>query len=454
MAAVTTSTGFDEATLRRLLERGGAPDGVRERAFEQFQAMPMPSPETEEWRYTDLRDFDLSSFLPSAEEPFAENLDGVAPELLEAAGEIGERSGLSIQHNSTLVTAHLDPEARARGVTFTSLDDAVTTHPGLLEERLHHAVPTVRTRFTAMHGAFRTGGTFVHVPAGVDVRFPLQALTYVDADALAVFPHTLVVLEEGSSLTFIDRYVSPDLERVFSNAVVELFAGPGSRLRYVALQEWGSGVTHLSVQRAHVERDAEVRSLAVAFGASLARSEAETILLGDGGSSEMLGVYFGRSDQHFDHRSIQDHVGSRTSSDLLYKGALRGQARAIYSGNVIIRQGAHQCDAYQTNRNILLSERAKADSIPNLEILSNDPVRCGHAASVGPVDEDTLFYIRSRGIPEAEAQRLVVTGFFQEVLDRVTLQEVRGSLEATIATELEREASERLSGRGAEAHAV
>jgi Fe-S cluster assembly protein SufD len=297
-------------------------------------------------------------------------------------------------------------------------------------------VPTLRTRFTALHGAFRTGGTFVHVPKGVEIELPLQTLTYVDHDGLAVFPHTLLVLEEGASLTFIDRYVSPPLGNVLSDAVVEIYAGPNSRCRYVSLQDWGEGMTHLAVQRAQLDRDAELRSLAVAFGASLSRTEAESILHGDGGSSEMLGLYFGDGTQHFDHRSIQDHLGSRTASDLLYKGALKERSRAIYSGTVIIRPGAHKCNAYQTNRNILLSEHARADSIPNLEILSNDPVRCGHAASVGPVDEDTLFYIQSRGIPFKEAERLIVFGFFQEVLDRVQLPEVRDSLRAAIEDEL------------------
>jgi Fe-S cluster assembly protein SufD len=205
---------------------------------------------------------------------------------------------------------------------------------------------------------------------------------------------------------------------------------------------WGRGRgcgTCLSVQRAILARDAELRSLAVSFGGSLSRTEVESILEGDGGSSEMLGVYFADGDQHFDHRSIQDHLGSQTASDLLYKGALKGRSRTIYSGTVIVREGAHKCDAYQTNRNVLLSEQAKADSIPNLEILSNDPVRCGHAASVGPVDDDQLFYMQSRGIPFEEAERLIVFGFFQEVLDRVTLPEVRQSLESAIASELEEE---------------
>lgn len=423
----------------RARDGNGALKVLRDSAFEQFEAMPMPSPETEEWRYTDLRQFDLSQFTPFAEQATAETLDEVKPDLLEAAGEVGERSGLSIQHNSTVITTHLDQAEAAKGVVFTSLDQAARGHAGLVEGRLHEAVPASRTRFTALHGAFRTGGTFVHVPTGVRVELPLQTLVYVDRDGLAVFPHTVLVLEEGAELTYIDRYISPDLENVLSDAVVEIYAGPNSKIRYVALQEWGEGVTHLSVQRAFIDRDADLRSLGVAFGASLSRAEVESVLEGDGGSSEMLGVYFATGDQHFDHRSIQDHIGSQTASDLLYKGVLKDRSRTIYSGTVIVQKGAHKCDAYQTNRNILLSDKAKADSIPNLEILSNDPVRCGHAASVGPVDEDTLFYIQTRGIPFEEAQRLIVFGFLQEVLDRVTLSEVREGLEAAIAAEIEKE---------------
>jgi Fe-S cluster assembly protein SufD len=448
MAETSTKAGFDREALEVVSRRDAGGSGrLRERAFEEFVTLPTPSPETEEWRYTDLREFDLSPFSPLAEEPAALNLDEVKPVILEAAGDIGNRAGLLIQHNSTVITRHLDPAQVAAGVLFTSIDEAAVSSPDLLEGRLHDLVPTSRTKFTALHGAFRTGGTFVHVPKGIHVELPLQSLVYVDRDGLAVFPHTVIVLEEGADLTYIDRYASPDLERVLSDAVVEMYLGPNSRLRYVALQEWGQGVTHLSVQRANVARDAELRSLGVAFGATLSRAEVESLLNEDGGTSEMLGVYFATGDQHFDHRSIQDHFGSQTASDLLYKGVLKGRSRTIYSGTVIIRQGAHKCDAYQTNRNILLSEHAKADSIPNLEILSNDPVRCGHAASVGPVDEDTLFYIQSRGISAEEAERLIVTGFLQEVLDRVTLPEIRAGLERAIQAELDREEDEGTEGR-------
>jgi Fe-S cluster assembly protein SufD len=432
-----TRTGFDEDALRGLPPTSDGELRLRREALRMFEALPVPSQETEEWRYTDLSDLDLD-LLPYAPGGLrAGSLDDVPGEVQAALGDLGDRAGLQIQLNSEVVLSRLDPSVAERGVRFGPLDDALRDHPDLVEPYLHALVPPERTKFTALHAAFRAGGTFVMVPAGVRVELPLQTLTYADRGGTAIFPHTLIVLEEGAELTFIDRYASPDLARVLSDAVVELHLGPGSILRYVALQEWGRGVTHLSVQRARIGRDARLRSLGVAFGASLARAEVEAVLEGEGGASELLGVYFGDEDQHLDHRSLQDHVGSRTSSDLLYKGALKGRSRAVYTGTVIIEKGAHRCDAYQTNRNILLSEQAKAHSVPNLEILTNDPTRCGHAASVGPVSEDELFYLTSRGIPRAEAERLIVFGFFREVLDRVDLEEIREGLERAIAAELE-----------------
>lgn len=436
MTEALTKTGFDEEALAALPHAGALVEGLRKRGLEDFRALPIPSQETEEWRYTDLSGFDFD-FIPFSAGTSARTLDDVPEEILAAAGDIGERSGLQIQHDSTVASSHLDPSEAAKGVLFTSLDRALEEHPDLVDERLHTLVPADRSKYIALHAAFRTGGTFVYVPRDVRVELPLETITYVGGDGLAVFPHTLILLDQGAELTYMDRYASPALERAFSDAVVELFLGSNSRLRYVGLQDWGPGMTHLSVQRALVGRDAQLRSLGVAFGGSLARGEVESVLEGDGGSSEMLGMYFGDGDQHIDHRSIQDHVGNRTSSDLLYKGALKDRSQAIYTGTVIIEKGAHLCDAYQTNRNILLSETAKAQSVPNLEILTNDPTRCGHAASVGPVDENELFYLQTRGIPYEEAVRLIVTGFFREVLDRVELEEVRTTLERSIEEEVE-----------------
>jgi Fe-S cluster assembly protein SufD len=425
-------TRFDEAALPTPPGEPNIFHDQRKRSLEAFSTLPVPSQETEEWRYTDLSALDLN-FRPFAEGggPEAVNRHGA----LAAARVEGERAGLQIQRNSEVISTQLSGAAGDRGVILESLDSVAAREPELVERYLHALVPTDRTKFTALHGAFRTGGTFVYVPRGVAVELPLQTLTFLDADGAAVFPHTVLVADEGSEVTFIDRLTSPGLERALSDTVVEIFAGPGSHVRYVSLQDWGPGVTHLSVQRAEVARDAEVRSLAVAFGADLSRTEVESVLTGPGGHSEMLGVYFTDGSQHFDHRSLQDHVAPNCTSDLLYKGALRDASRVVYSGLIHIAPGARGSDAFQTNRNVVLSDQAKADSIPNLEIENND-VRCSHAASVGPVSDDELFYLQTRGIPRDEAERLIVTGFFQEVLDRVPLEEVRTALEDAIVAEL------------------
>ncbi|MEX0833268.1 MAG: Fe-S cluster assembly protein SufD [Actinomycetota bacterium] len=429
-----TAAGFDKETLARLPDSTPFVSELRTDSLEEFAALPIPSQETEEWRYTDLSEFDFG-FTPFVEGGHASNLDEVPAAILEAAGDVGDRAGLRIQHNSTEMVSHLDPSAEEDGVVFTDLDKAALDYPDLIGERLHALVPTSRSKFIALHGAFRSGGTFLYVPRGVQVRLPLQTLTYLDAEGAAVFPHTLIVAEEDSELTFIDRMVSPRLERALSDTVVEIYAGPASRVRYVSLQDWGDGVQHLAVQRARIDRDAEVRSLSVSFGASLSRSEAESVMAQPGAFSEMLGLYFADEGQHYDHRTLQDHEAPNCASNMLYKGALKGRSQAVYSGWVHVRPDAQKTNAFQTVRNIVLSDKAKAASIPNLEIEAND-VRCGHAASDGPVDEDELFYCQSRGIPLKEAERLIVFGFFQEVLDKVTLEEVRRSLEDAIEDEL------------------
>ena len=421
----TTTDTFDEAALAALPDAPDFVQGIRKQAFEEYRTLPIPSQATEEWRYTDLSEFDLS---------FVPHTPGHGNGAPEPDGEVG---GALLQHNSSIVLTTSGQDLAAQGVILQDLDQAAAEHPELVEPHLHRLVPTDRSKFAALHGAFRTGGTFLYVPDDVRVDLPLQTLTWLDADGAAVFPHTLIVTGTNAEVTFIDRTSSPDLTRAFSDAITEIVVGDGSHVRYVSIQEWGEGVTHLSVVRTEVGRDAEIRTLAIGFGADLARVENEVILGQPGGFSEQLGIFFADGQQHFDHRSIQDHVAPNCSSDLLYKGALRDESRAVYSGWVHVRPDAQKTEAMQTSRNIVLSEHAKADAIPNLEIEAND-VKCGHAASVGPVDEDTVFYLTSRGIPSDEAERLIVSGFFQEVLDRVRIDQVRASAELTIQEELER----------------
>ena len=428
--------GFDARALGNLPAAPAFVGALRRRALEEFLALPIPSQETEEWRYTDLSGLDLS-LVPFVEGATATTLDAAPTAVREALADLGPRSGLRVQHDSTTMLVTLDPAAAAQGVVFDDLDRAAAARPDLVEPYLHALVPTGRSKFTALHGAFRTGGTFLHVPDGVRVELPLHALTYLDADGSAIFPHTLVVAGRESEVTLVDRYVSPALGAALADAVVELHLGAGAHVRYVSLQEWGDGVTHLGVQRAGLARDAELRAVSVGFGASLARAEAESILGEPGASSEMLGVFFADDRQHFDHRTEQDHVAPNCTSDLLYKGALRDASRGVFSGWVHVRPGAQRTDAMQTSRNVILSESAFARAIPNLEIEAND-VKCGHAASVGPVEDEQLFYLMSRGIPRDEAERLIVFGFFNEVLERISLEEVRAIVGAAIERELTR----------------
>ncbi|HYH28019.1 MAG TPA: Fe-S cluster assembly protein SufD [Actinomycetota bacterium] len=435
MADTLAEQRFDSDSLP---SREGEPAfsrALREEALATFQALPVPSQATEEWRYTDLSGLDLNTYRPAAPGTLAENLDGLDDGVLRALGEVGDRAGLSIQHNSDTATTHLDPDLASRGVVFESLDLALTQHPDLVEKRLHALVPIDRSKLVAQHAAFRTGGLLLYVPAGVAVELPLQSFTYVDGSDVAVFPHTLIVAEQDAEVTLIERLTSPSGVRAYANAITEIHAAPNARVRVVSLQDWGDETTHMSIQRANLDRDAQLRSFAVAFGGSLSRIEVESIMSAPGAYSEMLGVYFADGDQHYDFRSLQDHAAPNCTSELLYKGALKDRSTAIYSGWVTVRKDAQKTDAFQTNRNIVLSDEAKADSIPNLEIEAND-VRCGHAASVGPVSADEVFYLQSRGIPADEAERLIVTGFFQEVLDRVTLPEVRTGVEEAIQDEL------------------
>jgi Fe-S cluster assembly protein SufD len=245
-----------------------------------------------------------------------------------------------------------------------------------------------------------------------------------------------VLAGEGSSLGIVEEFVSPDFDSaVFTCGVCEVHAANAADVQYVANQQWGRGVRHLSVQRTVAKRDANLDTLVVNLGGTVARSEVNASLEGPGSRSDMLGLYFAQGDQHFDHETRQDHRVAHASSDLLYKGALDGRSRAIFRGLIKVWPGAQRTDAYQTSRNLILSKQAEATSLPNLEIEADD-VRCSHAATVGHLDQEELFYIMSRGIPRREAERLVVFGFYGDVLSRLPMpgvvRELRDAIEARI----------------------
>jgi len=251
---------------------------------------------------------------------------------------------------------------------------------------------------------------------------------YADAPGLGIFGHTLIVVEENARLTYVEEYSSPRTGQAgFSSAVSELFLARGAHLRYVAMQEFSPEITSFSAQRALAHADSNLNGLVVTVGGLFAKSNVEAFLRAPGATAEMLGLYFGNETQFIDHHTLQEHIAPHTTSDLLYKGVLADRARSVFSGMIRVHPGAQKTDAYQQNRNLLLSDDARADSIPNLEIGAND-VRCSHGATVAPLDEDEIFYLESRGIARPEATKIIVDGFFEPILLRIPLASIQERL--------------------------
>jgi Fe-S cluster assembly protein SufD len=290
-----------------------------------------------------------------------------------------------------------------------------------------------------MNAALGEEGLLVYVPHDASIDRPITVSSGAAAGT-SVFPRVVIVADEGASVTVVERFGSAELgAEALCVSVVEIYAEQGAHVNYLAVQDWPQTVWHFHIQRAIVGRDATVRSLTAALGARLSRSVVQSVLDGQGAHAEMLGVYFGDHDQHIDNRTLQLHRAPHTTSELYYKGALKGHARAIYSGLVDIEKEGTMADARQANRNLLLSEHASADPSPFLEIKTCEVVRATHGVSVGRPDEQVLFYLRSRGLGPAEAERVFVKGFFQEIIDRVRAEPVRSELEAAVEAELELE---------------
>jgi Fe-S cluster assembly protein SufD len=382
----------------------------------------MPTTRLEEWRYTDLsRKLKLERLqLPPV---IGVSSTGDLPQALQTAIDSDRAaSGRVVALDGAVGRIQLDEALRAKGVILASMRDAVDEHGSLLETLLAtEALPPESGKFQALNAALWTDGILLYVPRGVRMDLPIRVSRWISEAGQALFSRTLILAEEGSRVSFVDEVLSPDFDQqTLVSSAVEVFARAGAQVQFVSLQRMGKGAFHLSQQRTLADRDATLDTLNVSLGASVARVDLSTELRGTGANSDMLGLYFGDDDQHFDHSTRQDHSAANSKSDLLYKGALDGKARAVFRGVIKVHRGAQQTDAYQTNRNLLLSEDARADSLPNLEIEADD-VRCSHGASVGQLDQDHLFYLMSRGLPRHQAVRLVVMGFLGEVLSRLPL---------------------------------
>jgi len=399
---------------------------LRAAAWDVYEATPLPTRRLEEWRYTDVKLLKLNDVALAP-------ADAAIPADVRARLAGKEASARVLQAGNAPAEIWLDPALAAQGVVLADLRSAAETHRVLVEKHLAtRAVPAAAGKFAALNAALWQSGIFLYVPRGVRIEAPIRVVRWIGAGGVAVLPRTLFIAESQSSVALVEEFLSPDLDAPsLSVGAVEAFAGAAAEVQYVALQSWGKGVRHVSMQKTIAGRDAKLDTLVVNLGASVARVDQWAALEGPGARSDMLGLYFASDDQHFDMSTRQDHVVPHASSDLLYKGALYDRSRTIFRGLIKVWPKAQRTDAYQTNRNLLLSEQAEATSLPNLEIEADD-VRCSHASTVGHLDEEELFYIMSRGVPAGMAERLVVFGFFGDVLDRLPLPEVVAEVKAAI----------------------
>jgi Fe-S cluster assembly protein SufD len=422
-------SNFTPETARALPGAGWLTER-RRAAAERFASAALPTPSEEAWRYSRIDQLDLDRYRPAG--PAAAGSVPANPG--DAAGGAPVAAATRVVTvNGTVVSIDLDEGLAAKGVTVVDMATLAEA-----PEALGRCADASPDTFLHLHDAFLQGGVVITVPAGVFVEAPIVVKHCFEGDGVASFPRTVVVLGEDAEASVLERFVSSGSSggSQLVVPVTEMVVGDAARLNYLGLQAQNPSTWQIALQRSVVGKQSTLRSSAVALGGDYARLRVEALLDGEGASSEMVAVYFANETQMLDFRTLQDHVAPRTNSDLLFKGAVEDQARSVYSGLVRIRPTAQRTNASQTNRNLVLSEGASAESIPNLEIEAND-VRCSHASAVGPIDDDQLYYLQSRGLPPDVAERLIVFGFFEDVIDRLPLRGQEEALRAAVARKFE-----------------
>ena len=388
---------------------------ARDEAAAALVSLPELTGTEEEWRFTPPADLGMNG---------DDGTGASASGTVELPATTGRSARLAFIDGAPAPAETIElPE----GVIVSELGEALATHEALVRDRLY-SLAGFDDRPGAINAAGWDSGTFVYVPRGVEVTLPVEAVLTATGATGRVFGRTLIIVEEGAKATVIDRYLSPDLDGVVqASTVVEMFVADGGELEHVSYIGWGRGIRHQATIRAAAGKDSRVRSVNVTLGGDIVRVEPTMYCRGTGSDARALGLYFATGDQHFEHRVVSRHEAPQSYSNLLYKGAIQDTAHTVFFGNLVVPPGAPGTDAYQTNRNLILNEGARADTIPFLEIETAE-VKCSHAGAVGRVDDEQLFYLMSRGVPELEAKHQIVYGFFQEVLDQISFDELRQEL--------------------------
>ncbi len=428
---------YTRADVEALSAKHNEPAWLRESrlvAWEEYERLPMPTKQQEEWRRSDYRGvrWDESSALPNGEQPA---LDVVPPVMLEPL--IGnEQSGTLVIVDGKVVDFTVSDAVKAQGVVFTDLVTAAREHESLVRPNLMtKAVKISDGKFAALHGALWTHGVFLYVPRNVAVELPFHVVMY-NTRRGATMGHVLVVLEEGAQATMLVDFQSAKGEtQALHVGATELLVGQAANLRYVALQDWDRSTYEFNHQRGRVGQDGNLDWIIGTMGGQYVKNFIEVELDGQGANGRVSGMFFADKEQLFDHDTQQNHNAPLTVSDLLFKGAAKDTARSVWQGMIKSLPKMQKIDGFQASRNLVLSEDARMDAIPGLEIEADD-VRCTHAATFGTLEEQPVFYLMSRGIPRAEAELTVTEGFFEELLDRVPFERVRDRLRASLEAKI------------------
>ena len=429
MPATLTQPGFDQTSFEAFLHARNEPAWLveqRREAWQSFCEKDWPQRNEEEWIRTDIRLFKLNQFALPMETggAQAQSTSEVSPVLTEGVSLAGHTSAL----NSRPLTSQLNAKWSQKGVVFGSLDELVHSHGDLIRKHLFtRAVDPTYDKFAALNAACWSGGQFLFVPRGVAIDEPLHCLSAIGAGGVDL-GHTLIVLDEGAEATVMCETASQEQAGGgFHCGATEVILAPSARLRFVSLQNWGHGVWHFAHQKAIVGRDASIQWTIAAIGSRLSKVNQHVELVGRGAECQVNGVLFTEGKQHISYHTLQHHAAPDCRSDFLYKSALQDQARTVWRGMIKVDPQAVKTNGYQRNDNLLLSSAARADSIPGLEIQCDD-VRCTHGSTSGKVDEELIFYAQARGLSRQEATRIIVSGFFQQIFDRITIESVRNAL--------------------------
>ena len=429
--------GFSRSAVEELSRQKGEPEWMlqkRLQAWETYESTPAPLGRRGDLgtlrMFSNFKFQQLSPYVPASD-------NGKLPAPIEQSLKealVDQRAGLIVQRNASIVRTELNEELKRQGVILTDLDAAVRDYPELVQQYfMTSCVPVNSTKYTALHAAFWSGGIFLYIPRGVEIEDPILAQVWIDSPASATFAHTLIVADEESSVRYVEEHNSAfDGEQPsLLDDVVEVYVKHAAHVEASLLQDLGLNVWNITKKNAVHEKDGSTTWVLADLGSRVMLSDVGISLAGNGSAGELVGVFFTDHDQRYSINTLSDHASTATNAETMVKGVLTDESRVEFTGLIRVRPKAQQTASFLSDHTLLLSDKCRAESIPSLEIGANE-VSASHGATTGKIDEEQLFYLMVRGIPREEAERIIVQGFFEPVLQRIPLENLRTRLRRSI----------------------